>query len=155
MDEDITLTGKAKEAIGVQLTHDQVKRLSDKDVEKYTKRYEAYVGSKTTESFIDSTVFLACKAVGMSVKIKDIDAYQKELRNDYLTNKELSDLSGRLALQYGRLHAAANVLFITGKHIDFEGYLEEQQSTKNAGATAGAMLEQSAIAGATTQLKLD
>jgi len=32
-------TGKAKEAIGVQLTHKQVKRLSYKDVEKYTKRY--------------------------------------------------------------------------------------------------------------------
>ena len=30
-------TGKAKEAIGVQLTHEQVKRLSDKDVEKYIK----------------------------------------------------------------------------------------------------------------------
>ena len=28
-------TGKSKEAIGVQLTHEQVKRLSDKDVEKY------------------------------------------------------------------------------------------------------------------------
>ena len=33
-------TGRAKEAIGVQLTHDQVKRLSDKDVEKYDKRYK-------------------------------------------------------------------------------------------------------------------
>ena len=41
-------TGKAKEAIGVQLTHDQVKRLSDKDVQKYVKRYETYVGAKTT-----------------------------------------------------------------------------------------------------------
>ena len=30
--------GKSKEAIGVQLTHEQVKRLSDKDVEKYYKR---------------------------------------------------------------------------------------------------------------------
>ena len=77
-------TGKAKDAIGVQLTHEQVKRLSDKDVEKYTKRYETYVGSKTTESLIDSFIFLATKAVGMSVKIKDIDAYQKELRNDYI-----------------------------------------------------------------------
>jgi len=47
-------TGKAKDAIGVHLTHEQVKRLSDKDVEKYTKRYETYVGSKTTESLIDS-----------------------------------------------------------------------------------------------------
>ena len=28
-------TGKAKEAIGVQLTHEQLKRLTDKEVEKY------------------------------------------------------------------------------------------------------------------------
>jgi len=33
-------TGKAKEAIRVELTHEQVKRLSDKEVKKYTKRYE-------------------------------------------------------------------------------------------------------------------
>ena len=39
-------TGKAKEVIGVQLTHEQVKRLSDKEVEKYHKRQEAYIGSK-------------------------------------------------------------------------------------------------------------
>ena len=45
-------TGKSKEAIGVQLTHDQVKRLSDKDVQKYSKRYEAYIGNKTTDSLI-------------------------------------------------------------------------------------------------------
>ena len=31
-------TGKSKEAIGMQLTHDQVKRLSDKDVQKYSKK---------------------------------------------------------------------------------------------------------------------
>ena len=43
-------TGKSKEAIGVQLTHDQLKRLTDKEVEKYYKRYETFVGSKTTES---------------------------------------------------------------------------------------------------------
>ena len=28
-------TGKAKEVVGVQLTHEQVKRLSDKEVEKF------------------------------------------------------------------------------------------------------------------------
>ena len=39
-------TGKAKEVVGVQLTHEQVKRLSDKEVEKFHKRQEAYIGSK-------------------------------------------------------------------------------------------------------------
>ena len=33
-------TGKCKEAIGVNLTHEQVKRLEDKDVMKNYKRYE-------------------------------------------------------------------------------------------------------------------
>jgi len=32
-------TGKCKEAIGVNLTHDHVKRLNDKDVIKHHKRY--------------------------------------------------------------------------------------------------------------------
>ena len=69
-------TGRAKEAIGVELTHDQVKRLSDKDVEKYDKRYKTYVGSKTTESLMDSFIFVATKAMGLFVKIKDIEAYR-------------------------------------------------------------------------------
>ena len=68
----------------MQLTHEHVKRLSDKDVEKYTKRYETYVGSKTTESLFDSCICLVTKVVGMAVNIKDIEAYQKELRNDYI-----------------------------------------------------------------------
>jgi len=77
------------------------------------------VGSKTTESLIDSFIFLATKAVGMAVKIKDIEAYQKELRNDYILNKELSNLAGNLSLKCGRFLAAANAVFITTKHIDF------------------------------------
>jgi len=118
-------TGKAKEAIRVQLTHEQVKRLSDKEVKKFTKRHETYVGSKTMESLIDSFIFLATKVVGMTVKIKDIDAYQKDLRNDYILNKELSNLAGNLALKCGRFFAAANAVLITTKHIDFSPQLPE------------------------------
>ena len=65
-------TGKSQEAIGVHLTHDHVKRLSDKDVEKYYKRYEAYAGNKTTESLIDSFLILVSKGVGMVVSIDDV-----------------------------------------------------------------------------------
>ena len=119
-------TGKAKDAIGVQLTHEQVKRLSDKDVEKYAKRYETYVGAKTTESLIDSCILLVTKVVGMAVNVKDIDAYQKELRNDYLINKELSNLAGNLALKCGRFLALASA----AKHIDFNQHLNSKDETK-------------------------
>ena len=43
-------TDKCKEAIGVNLTHEQVRRLEDKDVIRHSKRYETYVGARTTET---------------------------------------------------------------------------------------------------------
>ena len=120
-------TGKAQEAIGVKLTHEQVKRLSDKDVQKYTKRYETYVGSKTTESLMDSFIFVATKAVGLFVKIKDIEAYQKELRNDYIINKELSTLAGQLAFTCGKTLSVASAALITAKHIEYGGQQDVEQ----------------------------
>ena len=121
-------TGRAKEAIGVQLTHDQVKRLSDKDVQKYNQRYKTYVGSKTTESLMDSFIFVATKAMGLFVKIKDIEAYQKELKNDYIINKEPSTLAGQLAFTCGKALSVASAALITAKHIEYGG---QQDSSPN------------------------
>ena len=55
------------------------------------------------------------------MKIKDSDALQNELKNDYIITKELSALSGGLALKCGRLLAVANAFLITAKHVDFRG----------------------------------
>ena len=112
-------TGKCKEAIGVNMIHDQVKRLDDKDVIRHYKRYETYVGAKTTETLIDSFLSFSTKALGWVVKIKDVDALQNELKNDYIITKEMSTLSSGLALRCGRLLAIANAFLITAKHIDF------------------------------------
>ena len=87
-------TGKAKEVIGVQRTHEQVKRLTDKDVEKFSKRQEAYIGSKTTESLIDSFLMLVSPGLGMVVKIDDVEKLQQDLKNDYIINHTLSNLAG-------------------------------------------------------------
>ena len=112
-------TGKCKEAISVNLTHDQVKRMKDKDVIKHNKRYETYVGAKTTKTLIESFLSLTTKALSMVVRLKDVDALQNELKNDYIITKELSELSGGIALRCGRLLAVANVFLITAKHVDF------------------------------------
>ena len=112
-------TGKCKEAIGVNLTHEQVRRLEDKDVMKHYKRYETYVGSKTTETLIDSFLSFTTKTLGMVVRIKDAEAMKNELKNDYIITKEMSNLSGNLALRCGRLLAVANAFLIVAKHFDF------------------------------------
>jgi len=122
-------TGKSKEAIGMQLTHEQVKRFRDKEVEKHYKRYETYVGAKTTETLIESILPLATKVVGMFVRVKDAYARKNELKNDYIITKELSAAAGGLALRCGRWLAVANGLLITTKHIGFS----QNQSAEQPG----------------------
>ena len=89
-------TGKSKEAIGVQLTHEQVKRLSDKDVEKYSKRQEAYIGSKTTESLIDSFLLLVSKGLGLLVKVDDVEKLQQTSRTTTSSTRNCLPLLGVL-----------------------------------------------------------
>ena len=113
-------TGKTKEVIGVQLTHEQVKRLTDKEVEKFSKRQEAYIGSKTTESLIDSFIILVRRGLGMVVKIDDVEKLQQDLKNDYIINHTLSTLAGGVCLKCGRFLALANAALITTKHIQLE-----------------------------------
>ena len=115
-------TGRCKEAIGTNLTHEQVSRLDEKEVIKYSKRYEAHVGAKTTETLIESILCFATKALSLAVIVKDPDALKDELKNDYIINKELSQLSGGLALRCGRMLAVANGLLITAKHVDFDQF---------------------------------
>ena len=77
------------------------------------------MGAKTTESLVDCVICLASKALGWVVKIKNPNVFQKELKNDYIINQELSNLPGKAALKCGRLLAVANAALITTKHIDF------------------------------------
>ena len=143
-------TGKCKEAIGVNLTHEQVRRLEEKDVIKHYKRYETYVGAKTTETLIESFLSFSTKALSLLVWLKDTEALKNELKNDYIITKELSNLSGNLALRCGHLLAVANVFLITAKHVDFsephhlsrdaDGYplagLDEVPTAKKSSANA-------------------
>ena len=112
-------TGECKEAIGVNLTHEQVRRLEEKDVMRHYKVYEAYVGKKTNKTMISGFLSLSVKTLGTFVRIKDPEALHNELKNDFVIKKELSSLSGAIALGCGRLLAFANAIVITLKHIGF------------------------------------
>ena len=43
----LVASGKAKEMIGISLTQDQVKKLSEQGVKTYFQRYGAFLSSKT------------------------------------------------------------------------------------------------------------
>ena len=112
-------TGSCKEAIGTSLSQEQVKRLDDKEVMKYYKRYETYIGAKTTESLIDSALSLAIKGVGTVLKIDDENALKNRLKNDFLVYKQMSHFFGKLALNYSNALAVTSAVMITTNHVDF------------------------------------
>jgi len=112
-------TGRCKEAIGKSMTQEEVRRLDEKEVIKFHKRYETYIGSKNTESLIDSALSLAIKGVGMVVKIDDTNALKNELKGDFIINKEMCQFFGGLALRFGSTLAVVNAAAITAKHVDF------------------------------------
>ena len=60
----LAASGQCNEMIGVELTQDQIKRLSNKDVEKYFKRYEASLSSKTYGAIVETFLHFAseCKS---------------------------------------------------------------------------------------------
>ena len=118
-------TGRCKEAIGTNMTQEQVKRLDEKEVTKYYKRYETYIGSKTTDSLIDNFLSLAIKGVGMIVKIDDANALKNELKSDFIITKEMSQFCGGLALRFGSALAVVNAAAITAKHVDFSQVAEQ------------------------------
>ena len=91
------------EAVGCQRSHEALQKVQD-------------IGWRQ-----DYRNLLSTKALGMFVQLKDVGALQNELKNDYIITKELSALSGGLALRCGRLLAVANTLLITAKHVDFSG----------------------------------
>ena len=131
----LVCTGKCKEAIGVSFSQDEVKRLNDKDVLKYHKRYEAYVGSKTTDSMVENFLSLAIKAASVVVKIDDENALKDELKNNFSINKELSQFFGGITLKFGRTAAAFSSLLITAKHVDFSDKVIPEQITEQSSVT--------------------
>jgi len=118
-------TGRCKEAIGKGLSQEQVKGLSEKEVINFHKRYETFVGSKTTDSLLDNVLSLAIKGVGMIVKIDDSNALKNELISDFIITKEMSQFCGRLALRFGSALAVVNAAAITTKHVDFSQVAEQ------------------------------
>ena len=92
------------------------------------KRYETCVGAKTTGTFVKGFVSLYTRAVGAFVPIKDAEAFQRDLKKDYVITKELSTLVGSLELKCGRLLMVANTARITTKHVHLERSVERSST---------------------------
>ena len=115
----LVASGKAKEMTGVDLTQDQVKRLGEKDVEKYFKRYETSLSSKTCDAMVDTFLQLSCRLISHFLPV-DQSRLLKDLNENFMVKKELSMIAGRLSLNYGKYMALASVALLTAKNVELD-----------------------------------
>ena len=56
--------------------------------------------------------------------------WKKELKEDFIINKEITDFVGSLSLKYGKFLVPISAALITAKHIDFNSHLEKKDKVK-------------------------
>ena len=102
-----------------------VKKMSQKDVEKYFVRYQTVLGQRTTGGLAETAIEATTKAASYVLPIDDTNDVAKELHNNDVMIR-VSALVGFLALNGGRFVALATAIFIIAKHVKFGG---KQQKT--------------------------
>ena len=120
--------GTTKEYLGVEMSLGDIKKLSERDVEKYFNRYQAVMGKKINGGLVDSSLQLVSKLISYLVPVDDIEALCSDLKNDDLVNRELANIVGLLALKAGRLAALASGIFQVAKHVKI-GKIQQVTST--------------------------
>ena len=124
-------SGNCKEFLGVQLTQEQIKRLSKKDVEKYFKRYEASLSSKTCDAIVDALILqLSCRGLAYFLPL-DQEKLLNNLKKDFMVKRELYTIAGGLYLRYGSYMAAASAALLTLNNLKLEDENLEKNLEKN------------------------
>jgi hypothetical protein len=82
-------SGRKKEMTGIDLSQDQAKRLSEKGVEKYVKRYETSLSSKNCEAMVDTFLQLSCRLIANFLPV-DQSKFLEDLNANFMVKRELS-----------------------------------------------------------------
>ena len=125
--------GSTKEYTGVDMDLKDTHKLSEKDVEKYYKRYQVVSGKKIADGLVDPSLQLIAYLVAKFVNIDDIEALVNDWKNDQLIRKEISELSGLLVLRGGRLTALITGAIHIAKHFKIRETNAEPITKENVG----------------------
>ena len=127
---ECVLTGNSKLYLGKVYTKDQLKKLSDEEVEKLFNNYEAKLPGQMVKSLGRSIINMysmgACAALGISNQ----DALSEDLENDPFLNSALQRFTCELYYRFGSFLAPLKIEIITCRHYSSE-------HNKNGGTSGG------------------
>ena len=116
----------ARSSLGLNSPKNKSERLAKKDVEKYFKRYEASLSSKTCDAIVDTFIQLSCRGLAYFLPI-DRERLLNNLKKDFMVKRELYTIAGGLYLRYGSYMAAASAALLTLNNLK----LEDEDLEKN------------------------
>ena len=134
------LTGNSKLYLGKVYTEEQLKKLSEEEVEKLFNNYEAKLSGQMVKSLgkliINMYSMGACAVLGIS----DQDALSEDLENDPFLNSALQRFTCELYYRFGSFLAPLSIGIIKSRH-----YLSEHN--KNGERKSGTSAMGGAIGG--------
>ena len=107
---------------------EKIRKLSDKEVEKYFNRYQKVAGQKMANGLVDSAISTATKVISCFLPIDDTEKLCSDLQNDELVKRELSNIAALLVVRGGRLVALGSALFQVPRHIKFNRVSDSEAS---------------------------
>ena len=110
------LTGNSKLYLGKAYTEEQLKKLSEEEVEKLFNNYEAKLSGQRVKSsgcsIINMHSMEACAVLGIS----DQDALSEDLENDPFLNSTLQRFTCKLYYRFDSFLAPLSIGIITSRH---------------------------------------
>ena len=86
---------------------------------------------KVTGGLVESAISAASVLISYVIPVDDVEALSKDLKNDELVKRELSNFASLLVLKGGRLVALASGMFKVAKHVKLRPSEETEQEISN------------------------
>ena len=123
------LTGNSKLYLGKAYTEDQIRKLSNEEVEKLFNNYEAKLSGQMVNLLGCSIINMYLMGACAVLRIRNQNALSEDLENDPFLNSALQRFTCELYYRFGSFLASLSVGLITSRH-----YLSEHN--KNGGTSA-------------------
>ena len=113
---ECVLIGNSKLYLGKVYTEEQLKKVSEEEVEKLFNNYEAKLSGQMVKSLGHSIINMYSMGDCAALGITNQDALSEDLENDPFLNSALQRFTCELYYRFGSLLAPLSVGIITSRH---------------------------------------
>ena len=144
---ECVLTRNSKLYLGMVYTEEQLKKLSEEEVEKLLNNYEAKLSGQMVKSLGKSIINMysigACAALG----ITNQNALSEDFENDPFLNSALQRFTCKLYYRFSSFLAPLSIGIITSRHYLSERNKNGERTSATGGGDAPATTKRGAASG--------